>query len=136
MLDLFGFDDAATKPTVNVPKTLLNAALGFPEFWEAWPAGPRKVGKQQALDKWTTKECALRAEHIRLHVEWMKKQDDWLRGFIPMPCTYLNQQRWLDWEPVVERPREDPVKAILAHKGAPMPASVRERIAQLRKGMA
>ncbi len=132
MLDLFGFDDSATKPTVVAPKHLLNAALGFVEFWAAWPPGPRKVGKQQSLNKWTTFSCAEKADHIRQHVEWMKKQEDWLRGFVPMPVTYLNQQRWLDWEPPQIKVQADVLEAIKAHKGAPMPESVRKRLAELR----
>jgi hypothetical protein len=134
MRDLFG--DEVTGPQTIPAKGVENAALGFPEFWKAWPSGPRKVGKQQALNKWATFGCANNYQHIVMHVEWMKKQDDWLRGFVPMPVTYLNQQRWLDWEPPAPKKAEDdPLKKILSHKGAPMPASVKERLAELRKEM-
>lgn len=71
-----------------------------------------------------------------MHVEWMKTQDDWKKdggGFVPMPVTYLNQQRWLDWvapKPVKSAP--DVLETLKAHKGAPMPAAIRDRINQLR----
>lgn len=43
----------------------------------------------------------------------MKTQDDWLRDngrFICAPLVYLNQQRWVDWEPVAikVKPERDP----------------------------
>lgn len=91
MQDLFG--DGIYKPTVQV-KSLLNVAHGFTEFWKAWPSGPRKVGKQQCLNKWAKYGCANNASQITAHVEAMKASKDWQAGFIPMPLTYLNQQRW------------------------------------------
>jgi len=133
MLDLFGEDDSATKPQTIPAKGVLNAALGFPEFWKAWPSGPRKVAKQQCLNKWASYGCANNYAHIVMHVEWMKGQDDWLRGFVPQPATYLNQQRWLDWSPPVVKQQINVLETIKAHKGAPMPQAVRERIQQLRR---
>lgn len=134
-LDLFGFDDAATKPQTAVSRGVMNASLGFAEFWAAWPAGPRKVAKQQAINKWATFGCANNHEHIRAHVEWMKKQEDWLRGFVPQPVTYLNQQRWLDWTPpAVIQKAPDALSVIRQHKGAPMPENVRQRLAAIRQG--
>lgn len=133
MLDLFG--DNITAPQTKPAKGALNAARGFPEFWAAWPTGPRKVGKQQALNKWATTGCAEYAVHICQHVEWLKTQDDWIKGFIPMPTTYLNQQRWVDWTvPAPVAPRIDVLAQLKAHKGAAMPAHVRQRIAELRQG--
>lgn len=134
MLDLFGFDDAATKPQTAPPRGLMNASLGFAEFWAAWPAGPRKVAKQQALNKWATFGCANNHEHIRAHVEWLKTQNDWLCGFVPQPVTYLNQQRWLDWVPTAAPAQKPPdaLQTIKQHKGSPMPENVRQRLALLR----
>lgn len=134
MLDLFG--DTITTPTTKPAKGVENAAAGFAEFWAAWPSGPRKVAKQQALNKWASFGCADNASHILAHVEWMKKQPDWIKdggSFVPMVLTYLNQQRWVDWEapkPVPKHP--DALQKILSHKGAPMPADVKARIAAIR----
>lgn len=89
--DLFG--DDVYKPTIAT-KSLLNVAHGFTEFWKAWPPGPRKVAKQQCLNKWAKYGCAQNATLICQHVEAMKSSQDWVSGFIPMPLTYLNQRRW------------------------------------------
>lgn len=134
MRDLFG--DTVTGPTTIPAKGVLNAALGFPEFWAAWPSGPRKVAKQQCLNKWASFGCANNYQHIVMHVQWMKTQGDWQKdggSFVPMPVTYLNQQRWLDWEPPAPKKQEEsPLQKILAHKGAPMPAHIKEKIDRLR----
>jgi hypothetical protein len=137
MQDLFG--DEVTAPQTITAKGIENAAKGFPEFWAAWPSGPRKVAKQQCLNKWASFGCANNAEHIVMHVEWMKTQDDWKKdggSFVPMPATYLNQQRWLDWvAPAPVKAQPDALQAILSHKGAPMPNNVKQRLAELRKEM-
>lgn len=133
-MDLFG--DSITSPqcaTSSISKSLFNAAHGFPEFWQAWPAGPRKVGKQQCLDKWARLSCAESASLITAHVEWMKTQEDWLRGFIPLVLTYLNQQRWIDWEPPVARPKKlTALQEMDMHKPAPMPDHIREHIKRIK----
>jgi len=33
-------------------------------------------------------------DKIVQHLEFMKKDESWIKGFIPMPFTYLNQERW------------------------------------------
>ena len=135
-MDLFG--DTITQPKVaGLKSRTVNAAHGFPEFWKAYPGGPRKVAKQQCLDKWAKLDCAESAAHILEHVEWMKTQPDWLKdagNFICAPLVYLNQQRWADWTPPpVNRVRKpDALAVIKAHKGAPIPESVRQRMAELR----
>lgn len=135
MTDLFG--DSVTTPQCAesvLRKSLINSAHGFQAFWDAWPRGPRRVAKQQCLDKWARFACAENATLIVQHVEWMKTQDDWLRGFIPRPETYLNQRRWLDWEPPEERRQApDALAVIKAHRGAPQPPEIREKLAALRR---
>lgn len=116
---------------------------GFDAFWKAWPSGARKIGKPQALAKWMRFKWSNSAAHIIAHVAWLKTQPDWLKdggAFVCAPCVYLNQQRWLDWTPP-EKPPVDPVAATRAlfterdRTAAPMPASVREKLATLRKGV-
>ncbi|MCY1233359.1 hypothetical protein D9M72_458990 [compost metagenome] len=118
-------------------KGVLNAAAGFAEFWAAWPSGPRKVAKQQCLNKWASFGCADSAAHILAHVEWMKKQADWIKdggNFVPMVLTYLNQQRWIDWEAPKPVPRQpDALQKILSHKGAPIPAHVQAKIDAIKR---
>lgn len=135
-MDLFG--DTITKPAPTASrKSLINAAHGFAEFWEAYPRTNRKVAKQQCLDKWARYGCAEQASLILAHVEWMKTQEDWTKDqgrFICAPLVYLNQQRWDGWEPPKAQPkRQDVLEVIKAHKGAPMPPEIRERLAALRR---
>jgi hypothetical protein len=137
MLDLFG--DTNTSPYIPSSRKssrLLNSAFGFSEWWKAWPAGPRKVAKQQALDKWARFECATSATLILQHTEWMKTQPDWLKdngAFICAPLVYLNQQRWADWQPEPERPKKQgELERIKAHIGAPMPDSIKALRARIR----
>lgn len=116
-----------------MPKNLLNAAHGFPEWWLAYPTGPRKAAKQQCLDKWCRLGCASDATLIREHVEWLKTQEDWQRGFVCAPLVYLNQQRWVDWTPPAKQlPKVDELAKIKNHKGAAPSPEIREQIARLR----
>lgn len=132
MTDLFG--EVATAPMVAVKRDT-NSAAGFVQFWEAWPKGPRKVAKQQCINKWAKYDCADCWAHIVAHVEWMKTQPDWIKdqgAFIPQPLTYLNQQRWIDWEP--PKPKAAPrVVKQAADNPAPVPDHVRAMLASLRR---
>lgn len=132
MTDLFG--ETATAPGVSI-KSEVNRMAGFCEFWASWPSGPRKVAKQQCVNKWARFDCYEEWEHIVAHVEWMKTQPDWLKdkgSFIPQPLTYLNQQRWIDWEPVRVAAPQKPVR-LAADNPAPMPDHVRAMLAGMRR---
>lgn len=102
------FDTGVVKPRTDPPKGIENAALGFAEFWSAWPANDRKVAKQKCLDRWAKLGCAADWQRIVAHVEHMKKQQAWQKdegSFVPMVFTYLTQERWAEWyPPVVTRP--------------------------------
>lgn len=105
---------------------------GFDEWWKSWPPH-RRVGKPQCLKKWIKNRWAESAALIHSHVAWVKTQSPWTDGFIPLSTTYLNQQRWLDFEPPPEIPKPpDPVQVLREHKGAPMPADVRAKLKELR----
>ena len=115
---------------------------GFDRFWEAWPKSPRKGAKAECKKKWVKNYCETCADQIIKHVEWMKTTDQWRKNegaFIPAPLVYLNQQRWDGAEIPEIKPTsaKDPVLVKLdedAKKAAPMPDSVRQRLAELRKG--
>ena len=131
MIDLFGME--ITRPHVRV-KRESNACEGFAEFWAAWPKSPRKVAKQQCLDKWSRYDCADSWKHIVAHVEWMKTQPDWVKdngSYICAPLVYLNQRRWVDWEPPAPKEPPKPVKQA-ADNPAPMPENVRAMLAKLK----
>lgn len=66
----------------------------FDEFWEAYP---KKVGKQPAHKKWKQKHLDAKAEMIIADVIWRKgRSQQWNKGFVPNPATYLHQERWDD----------------------------------------
>jgi hypothetical protein len=47
--------------------------------------------------KWAKFGYDNQLETILKHIAWLKTTPDWLKdrgAFIPMPITYLNQQRW------------------------------------------
>lgn len=117
-------------------RTDIDPQHGFSEFWSSYPSGPRRVAKPQCLAKWIRYGCAKNADHIIAHVHHMKTEDCWVRGFHPMCLTYLNQQRWIDWEPVavVAKPKICPAlqKTYDDDKKAVKPSSeIRARLKQL-----
>lgn len=70
---------------------------GFTRFWDAWPAGQRKRGRKDALAAWRALRLEEQAAAIVADVERRRVRDDfWLRGFTPMPQTYLRGARWED----------------------------------------
>jgi hypothetical protein len=138
MFDLFG--ESITRPSESTTRmtSLLNASHGFIDWWLAYPKTSRKVAKQQCLDKWARLECAAVATHIKMHTEWLKTQPDWTKengAFICAPLVYLNQQRWVDWQPEPERKKAPDVLAELkAHKGTKPSAETLAAIAKIKQG--
>jgi hypothetical protein len=129
-MDLFG--EEITKPTIaeSSMRSVLNASWGFQEFWKAWPSNDRKVGKQQSLNKWAKLSCCESATLIIQHVEYLKTTQAWQQGFIPMPCTYLNRQSWIDWEPPKAKTTADAWKRDYEEhkkKAVPMPEYLKRR---------
>src|SRR3990167_7522795 len=66
-------------------------AHGFETFWAAFP---RKVGKLAAQQAWNR----LRPDvgQVLETLAWQRETDQWKRGFIPHPVTWIRQGRWLD----------------------------------------
>lgn len=72
----------------------LAARCRFAEFWAAYP---NKKGKQEAEKTWRRRKLDDRCDELIAHVGLMGANDDgWLRGYVPMGSTYLNQARWED----------------------------------------
>lgn len=75
---------------------------GFAQWWAIWPKNvtggyQRKGGRSLCLKRWIKGCYWTQAETIIRHTEWMKTTADWIKDrgmYIPMPITYLNQQRW------------------------------------------
>lgn len=116
---------------------------GFDRFWDAWPKSPRKGAKSECKKKWDKFLCEHCADQIIKHVEWMKTTDQWRQAngaYIPAPLVYLNQQRWDGAEvpdlkpqnqidPALQKIVDDRAKAVA------MPADIREKLKQLKRGM-
>ena len=74
-----------------------NRSVFFNTFWEAYPSSVRKVNKVGCLKKWEAKDLDSIHDKIINHVNMMKKSEQWTKSkgdFIPLPMTYLNQERW------------------------------------------
>jgi hypothetical protein len=80
-----------------VQRSALPEPDGFARFWAAWPAGQRKRGRKMALAAWQALHLEDQAAAIVADVERRRDHDDfWLRGYAPMPQTYLRGARWED----------------------------------------
>lgn len=76
------------------PKLSAQHAARFEDFWAVYP---KKVGKKPALVKWQSRKLDAIADRLISDVLNRAANDDgWLRGFVPDPLTYLNQDRWHD----------------------------------------
>jgi hypothetical protein len=73
-----------TKPTPN--------ADWFDTFWKAYPKKQAKVAAWKAWSKIGSGEIS----GILAGIEAAKQTDQWKRGFIPNPATFLNGRRWED----------------------------------------
>jgi predicted phage replisome organizer len=81
------------------------AIRSFNEFWAAYP---RKQGKKPAQQRWKAREFYKLLDVILSDIEFRMKHhkpNGWLDPetgsmtdgqFIPLPATYLNQERWED----------------------------------------
>ena len=90
---------------------------GFDAFWDAWPAGHRKRARKTALAAWRSHHLEDKADMIIADVRHRAHHDEqWLRGFAPMPQTYLRGARWEDelGSPPEERHASPVMKGILA----------------------
>jgi hypothetical protein len=67
---------------------------GFDEFWNFYP---KKVGKDKAKTEWNKKKPKI--DDVLKALNWQKESEQWDKGFIPNPATYLSQGRWQD-EPI------------------------------------
>lgn len=70
---------------------------GFDRFWATWPSGQRKRGRKNALAVWRGHHLEPLTDMIVADVHHRSQADDWwLRGYAPMPQTYLRGARWED----------------------------------------
>jgi acyl carrier protein len=69
----------------------------FTEFWNKYP---KKVGKDKALSAWKKKSPKL--NDVLFALTWQIESQQWQKGYIPNPATYLNEGRWQDEQPVTD----------------------------------
>lgn len=84
-------------PKTSKPTKAIADAIGFEEFWTAYP---RKTAKSTAAKSWASLDPSEETvAAIMAALALFKKSDDWNRDggqFIPYPATWLNQKRWED----------------------------------------
>lgn len=84
-------------PQVKLSKDKLskdNITVCFEKFWSLYP---KKISKKKTMEIWNKiKPDKNLLEVILKAIEVAKKTDQWKRGYIPHPTTYLNQERWND----------------------------------------
>ncbi len=82
-----GVTGSPAKPTTG-------AKNRFEEFWQAYP---KKAGKKPCLAKWKARRLDRLADQIIKNVrDRIEGDSQWLRGFVPNPLTFINQDRWDD----------------------------------------
>lgn len=90
--------NANHKPITTNHKPLTNTNTYTEDFTIFWTAYPKKTGKDAAYKSWT--KYKPRLDDVMYALSWQQDSDQWKRGYIPNPATYLNQGRWKDEEPV------------------------------------
>ena len=83
------------------------------KFDEWYAIYPKKQAKAAAKKKWDAMKLNDIADTIIGHTVTRAKEDEqWLKGFIPMPSTFLNQKRWEDTYDTI-KPRYEPSTTIV-----------------------
>lgn len=83
--------DTDTTP-LPPPKKGESFSVSFLSFWKSYP---KKVGKDAAWRAWK-KRKDIPVDSVFSIIERQKQTDQWKRGFIPNPATWINQGRWED----------------------------------------
>ena len=101
-------DDAAS--AAGLPESEEQAFVGtkypadFSAFWQAYP---NKKAKDSALKAWQKRKKAKTLPSLDVltgAIDRAKKSEQWQKGFIPYPATWLNAGSWQDEEPQQGRP--------------------------------
>ena len=89
-------DNKAILAILEKPKREVKAqpAVYFEEWWKAYP---NKANKKKALDIWKRRNLDHKAMVIVADTVLRRKDcAKWRDGFVPLPTTYLNGDRWED----------------------------------------
>jgi hypothetical protein len=89
--------DRETREKDNTPLTPHGGTCeGLAKFDLFWSKYPLKKAKKTAKSSWERKKLDARIDEILSGLELQLTTDSWRRGYIPLPATFLNQERWLD----------------------------------------
>lgn len=89
--------EAEAEADIRAEKQKHYAQPSASRFGEWWAVYPKKVGKKPAEQKWRTRRLDSQADKLIADVlNRLENDDGWIRGYVPDPCTYLNQDRWGD----------------------------------------
>jgi uncharacterized protein YdaU (DUF1376 family) len=92
--------NANHKPLTINHKPLTNINTYTEDFAIFWSAYPTKTAKDAAFKAW--KKVKPNLDDVMTALSWQRDCEQWRKGFIPNPSTYLNQGRWKDEAPVEE----------------------------------
>ncbi len=90
----------------------------FELFWSSYP---KKSDKKKARASWKKSKTLPSIEVILEALEKQKQSDQWQRGIIPLPTTWINNDRW-----------EDEIQSQLGTGLAPVPNETKEEGARRR----
>ena len=83
--------------------------LNFDKFWKEYP---RKVGKEAA--KRAFAKVKVPVDTLLAALQQQKASEQWKRGYIPNPATWLNQGRWEDEVETKDKPRRPFVPTVFS----------------------
>lgn len=68
----------------------------FERFWDAWPKGHKKA-RRSAVRAWDRLKASDKLlDRMAEALAQQMQSDQWKRGFVPYPATWLNGRRWED----------------------------------------
>lgn len=76
------------------PLPAARAAERFSDFWKRWPKGSRKRGRTKCEKHWRANRLDAKADEVMAGLARWLASDEWERGFVPLPQSWLNDQGW------------------------------------------
>ncbi len=98
--------------------------MSFDTFWEQYPnptKHKRRVGRVKAERIWKRMKLDNKSVQVVSNLLQWKKTDQWTQDdgkYIPMICTWLNRQPWMDADPAFEQEDLDRHKTLLSEESA------------------
>ena len=90
-------NDRAPTKEINTKEINKEKTYRSNDFDRLWISYPKKVGKQAAMRAYKTHIKQIPpVEQLLAIVDRQKQTDQWKRGYIPNPATWINQGRWDD----------------------------------------